>query len=290
MLSFKYISSTGQEFDLLTMKTLTSSCNAFNYAFEPITFEKKFGSKIYGFNMKSKAIEMTLYFFGRDRVQRINELLAAFDSDILNETPGTLVCNGYSIQGFCVEMADASPNSSNLLWDSFKRKFICPYPFWTKEESFTFFQDSEEEVKFSNIKDYADANGTVSEDGVADYPRDLMYNPDKKATLDNTETYVGSEWKLVINGAADHPHITIGDMQIELDLEIRAHQFLTIDSREKTVILTDEGGAEHNRYGYRDVAVDIFKKIPRGLVPVSWIGDFSFSVTLYDERTAPVWI
>lgn len=283
MLNFKYISSQGTEFDLLTDDRFITECNAFNYAYSAVTFGKRYGAKVYGFEMPMKEIEAELYVFGENRKEDINELFAAFDYDVANLQPGTIVCNGYSIPAYSPSVEDASVNSENALWDKFKRKFLCPYPFWSKQTQFILFEDSGIVPEFENIKDYL----PVSENGKADYEWDLMTDVGTQTSFVNTDL-IGSEWMLTIN-SAEYPEIRIGDKIIKLDVVIGEGEYVTIDSRAKTVILHRSGGTEENIFGYRDVSVDIFTKIPRGTIEVWWEGDFTFTLALYDERTAPLW-
>lgn len=284
MLNLKYIASTGTEFDLLTDDRFVSECNAFDYEFTPVTFGKRYGSKVYGFEMAQKEIEATIYVFGDNRKEQINELIAAFDYDVMNEQIGTLVCNGYSIPAYSISSSNSSNNSSYVLWDTFKRKFLCPYPFWSKQTKFELFEDTAEVPEWEDIKDYL----PVSEGGKADYEFDYMTHIGKNGTLVNNDL-TGSEYVLVINGAVNGPVIHIGDKIIELDVSIGENEYVTIDSRNKTIILHRSGGTEENVFGYRDVSVDIFTKIPRGTIEVWWEGEFTFTLALYDERTAPLW-
>ena len=284
MLNLKYIASNGTEYDLLTDDHFVTECNAFNYGFTPITFGKRYGSKVYGFEMPQKEINATLYAFGVDRKNFINELIAEFDKDVLAMTPGTLVCNGYSIPAYCISQEDCTVNTSNLLWDSFKRTFLCPYPFWSKQSFNKLFVTSATEPEWEDIKDYV----PVSENGKADYMFDYMTHTGKNDSFTN-EDLTGSEYVLVINGSASLPEIRIGDLTISMNLNILTDEFLTIDSRAKTIVLTHADGTTENAFGYRDVSVDIFQKIPKGEIYVYWDGDYSWTLTLYDERTAPLW-
>ena len=284
MLSLNYIASNGTEYDLLTDDHFATECDAFNYGFSPITFGKKYGSKVYGFEMPHKEINATLYAFGDNRKTFINELVAAFDNDVLNMTAGTLVCNGYSIPAYCIAQEECSVNSNNLLWDSFKRTFLCPYPFWSKQSFTKLFEASAVVPEWADIKDYL----PVSENGKADYEWDYMTHAGKNDSFEN-EDLTGSEYVLVINGAASVPEIRIGELTITLNLEILSDEYVTIDSRAKTIILTHADGTTENAFGYRDVAVDIFQKIPKGDIFVYWDGNYTWTLTLYDERTAPLW-
>lgn len=262
---------------------MITECNAFDYEFSPVTFGKRFGTKVYGFEMEAKAFEATFYVFGNNRKEYINRLFADFDYDVQNEKIGTLECNGYSIPAFSLAASGGSNNSSDLLWDTFKRKFYCPYPFWSKQTAFLVFNQPEEVVGDTDIKDYVPG----SEGGTADYDYDYQTKIGSGSTFVNTDIN-GSDFKLIINGYAQNPSIRINGLPIDLNLTLQQNEHLTIDSREKTVVLTHSNGVKENCFGYRDVSVDIFKKIASGTVFVTW-GNFSWTLTLYDERTAPLW-
>lgn len=288
MLNFKYISSRGNEYDLLTTAAMLTECNAFDYKYKPVTFGKRYGAKIYGFEMDIKEFEATFYVFGDNRKEYINELIADFDNDVATLSPGTFICNGYSIKGYSPSASDSSNNSSSLLWDTFARTFVCEYPFWSKQTLFQLFSETSYIPEWADIKDYL----PVSEDGKADYEWDYMTHVGKNGTVVNNDL-VGSEWQIIINGGTINPEIRIGDLVIQMDLTVTEGETLTIDSRTKTIILTTSGGSEENVFGYRDVSVDIFQKIPKGTLPVWWDddaqGEFSFTLALFDERTAPLW-
>lgn len=288
MLNFKYISSRGNEYNLLTEASMITECNAFDYKFNPVTFGKKYGAKIFGFEMEMKTFDAVLYVFGNNRKTLINNLIADFDYDVMTQAAGTFICNGYSIKGYSVGGSDASNNSGSLLWDSFKRSFICEYPFWSKQTFFKLFADTAVTPEWADIKDYL----PVSPDGKADYEWDYMTHIGKNGSFVNTDL-TGSEWVIVINGETENPEIRIGDNIIKMNITVGSGEYLTIDSRTKTITLTRAGGTVENAYGYRDVSVDIFKRIPPGTIPVYWNddeqGNFSWTLTTYDERTAPLW-
>lgn len=281
MLSFTYVSSRGNEYDLLTNEKMITECNAFDYEFSPITFGKRYGSKIYGFEMEHKTIDVTIYFFGENRKSVINAFIADLDYDVMNEKIGKLVCNDYSIPAYGIASKDGTLNSSNALWDSIERTFIAPYPFWRKRTFAQLFEQNEEQT-FTDIKDYL----PTSTGGVSDYPFDLIYTSFENASFENSGE---RDYILTINGQIDNPNIVIGDLEISLNLTIHENEYLTINGLDKTVILTRANGEKVNCYGSRDVSVDIFKKIPSGIIPVYWNGDYSFYLELYDERTAPLW-
>lgn len=264
---------------------MITECNAFDYEFSPVTFGKRFGAKVYGFEMASKSFEATFYVFGQNRKEFINQFYADCDYDVQNEKIGRLVCNGYYIPAYSLSAKDGSNNSTCLLWDTFKRGFFCPYPFWTRiSADVYFFEQEEEPIGNTDIKDYL----PVSEGGKADYEFDYQTSIGSGDSFFN-EDLIGDEFQIIINGYAENPIIRINGVEIALNVTIQNGEHLTIDSREKTIILTKTGGAKVNCYGNRDVSVDIFQKIPYGTVYVSWEGNFSWVLKTFEERTAPIW-
>lgn len=98
-----------------------------------------------------------------------------------------------------------------------------------------------------------------------------------------------SQFRIRIFGEVDRPVITIGSHVYALIDKIEPRAIVDIDSRNKTIVMTDEYGGKHNWFYYRDPDSYIFEPVPTGIVPVSYNGQFRFELTVIEERSEPAW-
>ena len=103
------------------------------------------------------------------------------------------------------------------------------------------------------------------------------------------------DWIMTIFGPVTSPHITIGSNIIELTGSIPAGAYVVIDSRTRTITLTNSDGTSQNVFdwGVRSTGVGsgnyVFERIPAGQQTVSWPSSFSFDLQLVESRTDPTW-
>lgn len=156
------------------------------------------------------------------------------------------------------------------------------YPQWVKESTVSFRTDG------SVVTDTPqEISAKRNFDFNYDFPYDYTSGMRNK-TLNNTG-FVGTNFKLIIFGAAVNPAVHIAGHTYKVNCEVQAGEHLTIDSLSKTVILTRVDGTEVNEFNHRNRASYIFKEIPSGNNAVTWDGDFGFDVVLLEERSEPKW-
>lgn len=103
------------------------------------------------------------------------------------------------------------------------------------------------------------------------------------------------DWRMIIFGPVTGPHVTIGSNIVELTGSIPAGSYVTIDSKNRTITLTDNNGVTQNVFdwGVRSTGVGsgnyVFEKIPAGQSVVSWPSSFSFDLQLVESRMDPTW-
>ena len=156
------------------------------------------------------------------------------------------------------------------------------YPQWVKESTVSFRTDGS---VVTNTPQETSAKRNF--DFNYDFPYDYTSGMRNK-TLNNTG-FVGTNFKLIIFGAAVNPAVHIAGHTYKVNCEVQAGEHLTIDSLSKTVILTRVDGTEVNEFNHRNRASYIFKEIPSGNNAVTWDGDFGFDVVLLEERSEPKW-
>jgi hypothetical protein len=83
--------------------------------------------------------------------------------------------------------------------------------------------------------------------------------------------------------------VTIDGHDYRVDASIANNEILTIDSVNKTIVLTHEDGRTENLFNQRYRYSYIFEKIPPGQLNVASNSNFKFEVILLEERSEPKW-
>lgn len=133
--------------------------------------------------------------------------------------------------------------------------------------------------------------------GLLNYPHDYEYDYVESSSTNTVETSVltPSNINIIIYGPATNPAITIGGNVYQVNTTVPSGGYLTIDGREKTIVLTLANGTTQNAfaYGLRGTGAGggsyIFEPIKSGLQSVSWDGSFGFDLGWYEEEGEPPW-
>ena len=208
-------------------------------------------------------------------VQTINRLMEYSEKDILVKTPGRLIVGDYYLPCYII----GSTKEEYLIKRGFLKatlEILTDQPAWVKETKFSFNYGSGHHM------------GGKDMDFNSDFPYDYS-NPFDVRMVENPG-FTGSDFRMVIYGESSDPRIGVGGNVYEMeDLDIDTHEYLTIDSKKKTIILTKEDGTTENKFKYRSRDYYIFEKIPSGETLVTWNGDYKFDIILYEERSEPKW-
>lgn len=269
----KYTSSNGQTYDLKVGHFRTREADYHDYAWIPQVVKQQYGANVYRFDREAKVYTATMSVFGSDAERRtfLNLLHAAFDHDIVTMTPGRITHGEYYIECFITESSTYydEPWTQNVL------KIYCPYPFWRR--------DIKNDLRASEAFEYQ----------YLDYPYGFKY--DYKATLPGYSSIHNpgikpADWKLIIKGYADNPYVVIGDMTVGVNSIIGEQEKLIISSKEKTVIKITTNGDVVNLFNRRIKSHSIFEPLPFGHINVMWSGLYDIELTVYEERSEPLWI
>lgn len=272
----KYISHTGQEYDLKTKGGLRArSLTAHTYEWSPNVTSQQYGDKVNRFDKKSVKYKLKLDVAGtiEERKAQLNALHSAFESDIFAMSPGKLVHGDYYVQCYMSksETQYAKPDTENNV------EVYCPYPFWIKENAYSLLpQESTESANLYLDYDYGfDYDYMSQESG-----QGIIRNPGAGA----------ANYRLIVYGPATDPILTIDNRTIGVYTTIAAGEYLVIDSRDNTVIRRMANGETVNLYNNRvKTGTSIFDKISPGQHSVIWAGTYGFEITVFEERSEPAW-
>lgn len=200
-----------------------------------------------------------------------NKLLEVCEKDVLALQPGRVIIGDYYFNCFVTK----SKKKDYLLT---KRHMVAELtlttdnPYWIKESKTAFVDVGELTTGLDYMFDYP-------YDYCAEVSRDTLIN----------QNFVASNFKLIIYGACTNPAISIAGHTYQVNCEVKAGEYLTVDSMNKKIFLTNSNGTVINVFNNRNKESYIFEKIPSGVNDVVWTDDFGFDVVLYEERSEPKW-
>ena len=201
-----------------------------------------------------------------------NKLFETFEKDVLAVKHGKIIIGDYFLKCFLVE----SKKSNYLVHGSYIKinaKISTDFPCWYKEHSTTF--------------NYGSGSKGTNLDFKRDFPSDYTSNLLGKR-LNNTGL-TATNFIMTIHGSCTNPEISIGGHKYAVEALIEKNEYLTIDSQNKTIVLTHSDGTTENYFKKRDRSSYIFEKIPPGTLNVSASSSYKFEVLLLEERSEPKW-
>lgn len=270
---FKYINHIGEtlEFGVGSLFANENDLHDFSWS---VTSKN---DKISGFNkgIVSKTIPIVMKCeTASEGAEMRNHIFEVFEKDVLAQKHGRIIIGDYYLKCFVT----GSSKSNYLI----NKGFLCldvtvhtDFPEWVKETTTSFRTDPTE-------------NEGAFLDFAYDFPHDFK-NGFSIMTLNNTG-FVASNFRMVIYGAVSNPTVFIGNHEYSVNVDIAPGEYLTIDSVNKTIVLTKANGQQVNCFNNRNKDSYIFEKIPSGLNVASSTNEgISFDVTLLEERSEPKW-
>jgi phage-related protein len=200
-----------------------------------------------------------------------NRLFEVFEKDVLSLQHGKVIIGDYYFKCF-VTKSTKSDYQKTKRYMSLTLTLSSDFPYWVKESTATY-----------------GITGGASEG--LDYPFDYAFDylsSNANTALNNTG-FVASNFKMIIYGACSNPTINIAGHTYQVNCNVEAGEYLTIDSTTKKIFVTRNNGSIVNHFNDRNKRFYIFEKIPAGMNEVTWDGDFGFDIILMEERSEPKW-
>lgn len=285
MINVTYTSSRGKVFNLLSFDSAKLEKANFNsYTWGKEVVSRQFGEIVNRFTKSAQSFDCTFKFKGAPSARRA--LIEAFnfesEYDICHNAVGRITWGNCYIEGYWMS-ADTQPEEDGKTYTVLKKTFYAPFPFWIEKQVVNIFpsmQGSEEE----------DTKGYVPSDNRYGYP--YSYGGAPTTIFIDTDHYKDSDFKMIVYGPASSVQWTIGSNVYEVDFELRANQYMVIDSRqltppEKQLYVVSESGMITNVFDYRSSVGDIFKKIPSGKFILNYPRTYGMELTIFKERSEP---
>lgn len=275
MIKLQYIASSGNVYDLNAGQILTRTANFHKWAWGTEAVALQYGQRIAQFRKDAATYSAELILRGPQIHRRaiMDQLHEDMERDVKNQTPGRLIWQDWYIPCFALE-SSTEPDAIRE-WTSNTVSFLCPRPFWVREEKKIFIPASGDDL--SGFLDY-------------DYDYDYDFYKGTPGLEVWARTFpFSADFKIVIFGPITDPAIYVNGHVYQLLTEIYAGDYVTINSSDHTIILTQNNGTTVNLFDQRNKTSDIFERIPGGTITIIWSGLFEFEMTIYDERSEPTW-
>lgn len=283
-MKFKYINSKGVVIDFSDYPYLFQDGNLMDYSWNYSILEGGF-NKIIDVRratgtrtFKLALIPDTSLSLAERQTKLIkcaNDLYNAFEYDVINNKDGKIVTeNGYFFP--CRIMTSSKSDWLKGLPYMFQDfTAVSTINAWIKEEKKSFYKSSD--LKIDSYLDYD-----------FDYEYDYYGGATDTAFWD-LEHLDNADFQLVIYGSAVNPSININGHQYIVYTSLNDDEFLTIDSRNGTVIKTLSNGTQTSVFDLRGKEESVFEPIPPQPLQVTWQGNFGFDLTVYVKRSEPEW-
>lgn len=269
-----YKNNLGQSVDFMDWPYMVSESDLFDYAW---AYESRdsVNPKISRFyrELVEKSLKISVAALSQERYrQAVQNILEVTEQDVLNRTPGRLWVNGEYLSCYFIQSqkSDWVPGVEFLV-NTFS--IVSETGFWIRETPYIF---KVSDPVTTNNKKYA-------------YRYAYRYaNGLNNVTIVN-DHFAPAHFRLIFYGPCTNPHVIIGEHRYQVNILLEVGEYLTVDSRARTVKKTMVNGTIVNAFHNRSTQDSVFEKIPPGTSSVSWPGTFDFDLTLLAERSEPEW-
>lgn len=208
-------------------------------------------------------------------IQARNRMFEVMEKDVLAVQHGRIIIGDYYLKCYITENKKTNYLASKRMMNV-SLAVQTDYPMWVKETTQVF--------NYMQSGGNAGSNLDYNNDFAYDYTSNIL---GRELVNDN---FVASKFRMQIYGPCDDPKITVGGHDYEVDIEILANEYLTIDSNNKTIVLIHTNGTKENCFNSRNKDSYIFEPIKPGRNNVAANGSFKFDITILEERGEPKWI
>ncbi len=278
----KYINSRGETLDLSATPYLLQSGDLFDYSWsydlqnnQITNIRREAGER--AFKICIIPDETLMYHEKRQKLKEaIDNLYDVIEYDVVNNASGKLMTeNGWYFP--CIITANSKSDWEKALTNQFiDLTAVSALNSWILPVTFEFYAGGK----------------TSAQDAFLDYKYDYDYDytPNLvgvgKLVLNHVDK---CNFQLIIFGPVTNPRITIAGHIYQVNTTIEEGEYLTVDSRDNTIVLTQKSGTKINQYDLRYKNSTVFEPILPGNSEVNWNGSFGFTLTIYEQRSEPRW-
>lgn len=234
------------------------------------------GDGITGFTKEMAELSIVLNVFADDEetyLKACDRLFTITEKDVIKNAKGRLYYNGQYV--LCNLIGSTKKDwCMGVDFHLCYMRLITDRPVWIKERKYEFVKSIDGKISSPYL----------------DYPHDYPY--DYMGTVKGTGNIINGglqacDFKWIIYGPCTNPRILIDGNPYEVKTVVSDREYMTIDSRENTVVRTRLNGFKVNEFNNRQKEPSIFTRIPVGNSNITWDGNFGHDLILFMERSEP---
>lgn len=205
---------------------------------------------------------------------RRNRLLDVTDADVDAMQPGRLTIGDYFLRCYIMASQKKQYNRDRRFYLT-TLTVVSDDAYWVKEYTSSFSSEL--------------ATGAS---GALDYPYDFAFDYMSPLLVQavNNVSYAPADFILNLYGPCENPVVRVAGHEYAVSHSAAAGEYITIDSRARTLTLTKASGVKVNIFKDRGLTDYIFERIPAGTSSVTWDGELRFDLTVLARRSEPLWI
>lgn len=278
MMPIYYENSQGVKIDLLSGNYRLQTADLFDYSWTYTNMARlRHRGSITKFvkEIKEKKLMLSILADTREAYYAaVNIFFETTDYDVVRMSHGRLWVGDHYLQCYIIASEKTEWEYGITSLDN-QITVLTDYPFWIREKALN----------------YLPSGQTPSADPFLNYPHNYPYDYsyDGSKTYLNNDHYSDCHFKMDIFGPVINPSVVIAGVPYEVTTEVGEGEYLTIDSRDKTVLRWTDTGECVDEFNNRRRDPGIFTPIPSGASLVSWNDSFGFDITLFQERSEPKW-
>ena len=202
-----------------------------------------------------------------------NKLLEVVEKDVLAMQHGKIIIGDYYFRCYVTKSQKKDYLATKRLMEV-TLTLTTDFPYWVKESTYHFKKQ---------------AVGSAGKN--LDFSHDLPYDfaNDVTSSEMNHTGFVGADFRMVIYGPCKNPGLYVNEHLYQVNCDVADKAYLTIDSSEKRIYLTENDGTITNVFNLRNRDSYVFEKIAPGKNSVAWENDFKFDIVIMEERSEPQW-
>lgn len=219
----------------------------------------------------------------------LDQLEALTAADIAARSPGRLYVNGKSYLPAYISGWEVSEWEEDAWATDLTLTVLSPYPYWITETTLTYLPTNANRVTPAVVGVSLVGTAIVADEKRYPYQYPHRYSNSLISSSLTNPAIAPCGFRMVVFGPCDHPIVYIDGHAYSVSVTLNTDQYLTIDSGEKSIVVTDADGGKTNCIHLRDRQSYVFHPIPTGTVPITRSDNFGVDITLIEERSEPRW-
>lgn len=270
MIPAKYLNTKGQAVDLNANGIVTDVGKLLKWSLDVSDKNGRISSLTMGVQEKSTSCST----YTPEARTRLYEVPAV---DVMAGTPGRLYVGDWYLSCYLTSSETSKGSDASGLAE-YTIKVTSDDPWWCRDTETVITERHE---------------GGAGLDYPYDYEHDFGYAP--STVVVKNDNFTDADLLIRVYGPCSDPSVTIGANVYGVAVDLAQGDYLEVDTRGKTVVVTRLDGDEENAFPkvtgeyMRGSGSYVFEQLPPGEADVVWPGTYDLDVVVTERRAEPRW-